>query len=597
MFDKVLVANRGEIALRVMRACRELGLRCVAVYSETDRDAMHVQYADEAYLIGAGPSTESYLNIERVIEAAQRSGAGAIHPGYGFLAENAPFARAVLDAGLVFVGPPPEAMERMGGKVAARNEATTAKVPVVPGTLQPLESIAEAQKLAEEFGFPVAIKAVGGGGGRGLRVVRSAEEVQPAFESARREAEVSFKNPDLYIEKYLDNPRHIEIQILADGHGNVVYLGERDCSVQRRHQKLVEECPSPVLDPEVRAAMGEASVRLAKSVDYVSAGTLEFLYQDGSFYFLEMNTRIQVEHTVTEMVYGVDLVKAQLRIAQDEKLWFGQDELTPRGHAIECRINAEDALANFRPALGTLGDYREPAGLGVRVDSGVRAGHTIPQYYDSLLAKLITWGSDRTEAIDRMRRALIDYHIEGVATTIPFHRAVMEHPKFVEGDFSVNFIPRHPELIEKTAQYTGAADSMVPMPMAEVAADPRSFVVEVNQRRFSVRVAEVGAPNGKAEGGEGRPAGGSKRAKRERRQPDFASPKVDGVISPIQGVVVAVKAEAGQEVTAGQVVFMVEAMKMENEISAPHAGTIDEVRAQVGQTIDAGAVLATFKKS
>ncbi len=589
MFDTVLVANRGEIALRVMRACRELDLRCVAVYSEADRDAPHVAYADDAYLLGPAPSSESYLNIERIIAVAQQAGAGAIHPGYGFLAENADFARAVVAAGLVFIGPPAEAMERMGGKVAARREATAADVPVVPGTLKPLNDAAEAYALAADYGYPIAIKAVGGGGGRGLRVVRSADEIEAAFESARREAEVSFKNGALYVEKYLSDPRHIEIQILADSYGNVVFVGERDCSVQRRHQKLIEECPSPVLSPELRAEMGGAAVRLARSVGYVSAGTLEFLLQDGRFYFLEMNTRIQVEHTVTEMVYGIDLVKAQIRIAQGEKLWFTQDDLVARGHSIECRINAEDPLHNFRPALGTIGAYSEPSDLGVRVSSGVRSGWTIPQYYDSLVAKLITWGQNRDEAIARMRRALKDYVIEGIITTIPFHMAVMRHPAFIRGEVSVNFITRHPELIEETALRTPAPAAQAPAPTPS--SDSRSFQVEVNGRRFNVRVAETGV-----EAKEQRRNGSTnnRRATTNTRAAALM-PKVDGVISPLQGTVVAVRARPGQEVEAGQVLFVVEAMKMENEIAAPHAGIIGEVRTTQGTTVEAGAVLATFK--
>jgi acetyl-CoA/propionyl-CoA carboxylase biotin carboxyl carrier protein len=585
MFNTVLIANRGEIALRVMRACRELGLRCVAVYSEADRDAPHVAYADAAYLLGPAPSAESYLNIPRIIDVAQQAGAGAIHPGYGFLAENAAFARAVAAAGMVFVGPPPEAMERMGGKTAARREATTAGVPVVPGTLEPLDDLAEIQRLAREFGYPIAIKAVGGGGGRGLRVVRNADEIADAFASARREAETAFNNGELYVEKYLDNPRHIEVQVLADTHGTVVHLGERDCSVQRRHQKLIEECPSPALSPELRAEMGAAAVRLAQSVGYVSAGTLEFLYQDGKFYFLEMNTRIQVEHTVTELVYGVDLVAAQLRIALGEPLWLDQAALTPRGHAIECRINAEDALHNFRPALGTIGAYQEPAGLGIRVDSGVRANYTIPPFYDSLLAKLVTLGADRTEAIARMRRALADYQIGGVITTIPFHQAALAHPVFQAGDLSVNFIPQHPELQAQTAAFATPAEPV----SADAPAEPRDFTVEVNGRRFGVKVFGAGlapAAPANAAPGAGRRVGGSKKAS--------LTATVDGVISPIQGRVAAVRATAGQQVEAGQVLFIVEAMKMENEITAPHAGTIGEVRVEVGVTVEANAVLATF---
>jgi acetyl-CoA/propionyl-CoA carboxylase biotin carboxyl carrier protein len=586
MFDTVLIANRGEIALRVMRACRELGLRCIAVYSEADRDAPHVAYADAAYLLGPAPAVESYLNIPRIIEVAQQAGAGAVHPGYGFLAENAAFARAVAAAGMVFVGPPPEAMERMGGKTAARREATAAGVPVVPGTLEPLDDPAEVRRLAEEFGYPIAIKAVGGGGGRGLRVVRSPDEIADAFASARREAETAFNNGDLYVEKYLDDPRHIEIQILADTHGNVVHLGERDCSVQRRHQKLIEECPSPALTPALRAEMGTAAVRLAQSVGYVSAGTLEFLYQDGHFYFLEMNTRIQVEHTVTELVYGVDLVAAQLRIAQGEALWLDQAALTPRGHAIECRINAEDALHGFRPALGTVGAYHEPTGLGVRVDSGIRAEYTIPPFYDSLLAKLVTWGADRSEALARMRRALADYQIEGVITTIPFHRAALAHPIFQQGALSVNFIPRHPELLDQTAAFSAPAEPVAVDPPAE----PRDFTVEVNGRRFGVKVFGAGAAPA-AVATNARPAAGKRAAGSKKAG---LAEKVDGVISPIQGRVAAVRTEAGQQVEAGQVLFIVEAMKMENEITAPHAGTIGEVRVAAGVTVEAGAVLATF---
>jgi acetyl-CoA/propionyl-CoA carboxylase biotin carboxyl carrier protein len=589
MFHTVLIANRGEIALRVMRACRELGLRTVAVYSEADRDAPHVSYADAAFLLGPAPSAESYLNIPRLIEVAKQAGAGAVHPGYGFLAENPDFARAVTAAGMIFIGPPAEAMERMGGKTAARREATAAGVPVVPGTLEPLEDLAEIRRLADEFGYPIAIKAVGGGGGRGLRVVRGPGEIADAFASARREAETAFKNGALYIEKYLSSPRHIEIQILADTHGHVVHLGERDCSVQRRHQKLIEEAPSPVLSPALRAEMGAAAVRLAASVGYVSAGTLEFLFQDEHYYFLEMNTRIQVEHTVTEMVYGIDLVKAQLRIAQGEPLWVRQEDLTPRGHAIECRINAEDALHGFRPALGTVGTYREPTGLGVRVDSGVRSNYTIPPFYDSLLAKLVVWAETRPEAIARGLRALADYEITGLVTTIPFHRAALTHPVFIGGEVGVNFIAQHPELIEQVRTFAPPA----PDPAAAGEVDePRSFTVEVNSRRFGVKIfgaAPVVPPVAAAA-----PKGNAARRPTTSTKKGGVTTKVDGVISPIQGRVTAVRAQPGQAVEAGQVLFIVEAMKMENEITAPRAGTIAEVRADVGVTVEAGALLATF---
>jgi acetyl-CoA/propionyl-CoA carboxylase biotin carboxyl carrier protein len=488
MFDTVLVANRGEIALRVMRACKELGLRTIAIYSEADRHAPHVAYADAAYLVGPASAAQSYLNIERIIEVARESGAGAVHPGYGFLAENPSFARAVTLAGLVFIGPPAEVMDRMGGKVAARREARAAGVPVVPGTMYPIGTLEELRACAHEYGYPIAIKAVAGGGGRGFRVVFEESELRQAFESARREAEIGFGNADVYVEKYLTDPRHIEIQVLADTYGNVIHLGERECSVQRRHQKLIEESPSPVITPDVRQRMGEAAVRLAKQVGYVSAGTLEFIYQEGEFYFLEMNTRIQVEHTVTEMVTGVDLVKAQIRIARGERLWLTQDDIVIRGHAIECRINAEDPANNFRPSLGTLVEYSEPYGFGVRVDSGVHKGYTIPQHYDSLIAKLICWGDDRAEAIARMRRALADYRIVGVAHTIPFHLATMAHPVFQEGRATINFIPHH--LADHLSTLSQGPISTVSVGSV-VSGPARIFEVEVNGRLFTVRVAEA----------------------------------------------------------------------------------------------------------
>jgi acetyl-CoA/propionyl-CoA carboxylase biotin carboxyl carrier protein len=533
-------------------------------------------------MIGPPPSGESYLNIDRLIATARQAGAGAIHPGYGFLSENADFARAVEESGIIFIGPPPNAIESMGGKVAARQLARSVDVPMVPGTLEPLKDVQEAHRIAEEFGFPIAIKAVGGGGGRGLRVVHSANEIEAAFESARREAILSFKNEALYIEKYLTNPRHIEIQVLADMHGNVVYVGERDCSIQRRHQKLIEECPSPELSAEQRAEIGHAAVRLPEAVGYVGAGTLEFLYEDGNFYFLEMNSRIQVEHTVTEMVYGLDLVKAQIRIAQGEELWFRQEDLAPRGHAIECRINAEDTLNKFRPALGTIGAYREPVGLGVRVDSGVRSYWDIPQYYDSLLSKLVTWGQNREEAIARMKRALADYHIEGVTTTIPFYRIVMDDPDYVKGTFSVNYIPNHPELIEKLRAQSLQTDiTVTPEPEEPM----RSFTVEVNSRRFTVRVGETGeSREDRSARRKKKPAGGQK----------ASAPPSNAIVSPIQGTVTAVRVEPGQEVESGQVVVIVEAMKMENELAASRAGKIAEIRVKPGATIEAGAVVATF---
>ncbi|MBO9323840.1 MAG: acetyl-CoA carboxylase biotin carboxylase subunit [Roseiflexus sp.] len=582
MFDTVLVANRGEIALRVMRACKELGLRTVAIYSEADRHAPHVAYADAAYLVGPASAAQSYLNIERIIEVARESGAGAVHPGYGFLAENPSFARAVTLAGLVFIGPPAEVMERMGGKVAARREARAAGVPVVPGTMYPVGTLEELRACALEYGYPIAIKAVAGGGGRGFRVVFEESELRHAFESARREAEIGFGNADVYVEKYLTDPRHIEIQVLADTYGNVLHLGERECSIQRRHQKLIEESPSPVITPDVRQRMGESAVRLAKQVGYVSAGTLEFIYQDGEFYFLEMNTRIQVEHTVTEMVTGVDLVKAQIRIARGERLWLTQDDIMIRGHAIECRINAEDPANNFRPSLGTLVEYSEPYGFGVRVDSGVHKGYTIPQHYDSLIAKLICWGDDRAEAIARMRRALADYRIVGVAHTIPFHLATMAHPVFQEGRATINFIPHH--LADHLSTLSQGPISTVSVGSV-VSGPARIFEVEVNGRLFTVRVAETETRSERTE----------RRIRQDRAAHRALHPVADGVASSLQGIVSAVLASPGQEVEAGQVVFVIEAMKMENEVRAPRKGVIGEVRVQVGQTVEPGTVLATYR--
>jgi acetyl-CoA/propionyl-CoA carboxylase, biotin carboxylase, biotin carboxyl carrier protein len=584
LFSSVLIANRGEIALRVMRACKELGLRTIAVYSEADREALHVRYADDAYLIGPPPPTESYLRIDTIIDVARRSGAGAIHPGYGFLAENAAFARACRDAGIVFVGPTPEAMERMGGKVPARNEAIAADVPVVPGTTETVDSVDEVRRLGDEFGYPIAIKASAGGGGRGLKVANSADEVQAAFDSAKREAAAYFSNDEVYVEKYIVEPRHIEIQILADTHGNVLYLGERDCSIQRRHQKLVEESPSPAITPEIRSAMGAAAVRLAQRVGYVGAGTLEFLFENGQFFFLEMNTRIQVEHTVTEMITGVDLVKWQLRVAQGERLSITQDEIVLRGHAIECRINAEDPADNFRPSLGTLQTYREPHGFGVRVDGGFGEDSTIPQFYDSLVAKLITWGSDRAEAIARMRRALDDFRIEGVRTTIPFHRLVMDRPAFAAGEATVRFIGQH--ITESDLKALGqpttatATDGAAEVPT-------RTFEVEVNGRRFAVRVAD---PSGSAT----QPRNGAAPQRRAAAATAKTAADPNAVTSPMQGTIVAVRVQPGAAVEAGQVLFVVEAMKMENEITAPRGGTVGAVHVAERASVQPGQALATL---
>jgi len=446
-FKKLLIANRGEIAVRVIRACHEMGIRTVAVYSEADRDALHVRFAHEAYPIGPPPSSESYLRIDKILDVAKRSGAEAIHPGYGFLSENDEFSRACRDAGVVFVGPPPEAMEAMGDKVRSRELMTKAGVAVVPGS-PPLKDAGEAAAYAEKIGYPVLLKASAGGGGKGMRVVRTSAELPSLLAQAQGEARSSFGDETVFLEKYVDRPRHIEVQVLADAHGNCIHLGERECSIQRRHQKLIEESPSPVIDAATRATIGAMAVKAALACGYVSAGTVEMLRgADGSFYFMEMNTRLQVEHPVTEMVYGVDLVKAMIEIAGGAKLPFTQDQIVPRGHAIECRIIAEDPSRNFMPAPGTIRALRGPGGPGVRYDGGVYGGFTVPVHYDPLLAKLITWGANRDEAAARMTRALDELRVDGVKTSIAFHRRVMTHPAFLAGDLHTGFLGEHPELL------------------------------------------------------------------------------------------------------------------------------------------------------
>ncbi|BCU81588.1 biotin carboxylase 1 [Polycladomyces abyssicola] len=444
MFQKVLIANRAEIAVRVIRACRELGIQTVAVYSEADKDALHVKLADEAYCIGPAPSRDSYLNMTNLMSTATLIGADAIHPGYGFLAENADFAELCAACGITFIGPHPSAITKMGDKTTARETMKEAGVPTVPGTEGIIEDIDEAVTVAREIGFPVIVKATAGGGGKGMRVVHSEEELKRAIRMAQQEAEANFGNPGVYLEKFLIEPRHIEIQVLADNHGNVIHLGERDCSIQRRYQKLVEEAPSPALTPELRERMGQAAVAAAKAVNYSGAGTVEFLLdKEGNFYFMEMNTRIQVEHPVTELVTGIDLVKEQIRIAAGEPLSVKQEDVRFDGWSIECRINAEDPDRNFIPSPGEIQFYLPPGGPGVRVDSAAYTGYRIPPYYDSMIAKLIVWGKDREEAINRMRRALQEFAIDGVKTTIPFHLKLMQHPQFVSGDFHIQFLEKN----------------------------------------------------------------------------------------------------------------------------------------------------------
>src|SRR3989440_1854976 len=544
-FTKVLVANRGEIAIRVFRTLRELCIGTVAVYSEADRSALHVAAADEAYLVGAGAPAESYLNQERLLEVAARSGAVAVHPGYGFLAENAGFARACAAAGLVWIGPPPEAIEAMGSKIAARERMDAAGVPVIPGTTQPVESADEVLRLGEELGFPLAIKASAGGGGKGLKVVRSPDEAARAFESARREGEAYFSDPAVYVERYLEGPRHVEVQILADAPGNVIHLGERDCTIQRRHQKLVEETPSPAVGDELRDRIGRLGIDAARAVGYQSAGTIEGLLDgDGNYFFLEMNTRIQVEHAVTELVTGLDLVREQVLIAAGEPRSLRQDDAGLTGHAIECRINAEDPSNGFLPTPGRITTYREPSGPGVRVDSGVAAGSEVVGLYDPLVAKLVVHGVDRDHARRRMLRALEEYEIGGITTLLGFHRALLEHPCFAAGETchgvveSQELAERAQEVSHRTTPITAAPDGRL---------RERVATLELDGRRFEVK-ALVPEP----------PYLELARRRRERSRTGAGRGVAqDAVVTPMRGTVLAVEVADGDEVAAGQVICVV----------------------------------------
>jgi acetyl-CoA/propionyl-CoA carboxylase biotin carboxyl carrier protein len=602
MFAKVLVANRGEIAVRIVRALEELGIASVAVYSEHDRKALHVTRAQEAYNLGAGPAADNYLNIEKILDAAARAGAEAIHPGYGFLAENAPFAQACADAGVVFIGPPASAIEAMGSKTRARELMKAAGVPIVPGTTEPVASVADALKIAKaEIGFPVAVKAAGGGGGKGFRVALSEEELEGAFEGASREGEKFFSDPTVYLERYLPDPRHVEVQVLADTHGNVIHLGERDCSIQRRHQKVIEESPAPewIVTPELRAHVGQIGVEAARAVSYVGAGTIEGLLAtpegggEPEYFFLEMNTRVQVEHCVTEMTTGIDIVKEGIRAAAGEPLSYGQDDVVLRGHAIECRINAEDASKNFAPAPGKIGRYEEPRGPGVRVDSGVGAGGEVSPMYDPMVAKLIVWDADREQATRRMLRALSEYEIEGLRTLIPFHQALLATEQWAEGKTCR-------ELLEDRAWLKKLA-----FPPAEPAADAdgedgerleQSYTVEVSGRRFEVKVA--GPPfAGAAPAVNGAAAGRKplRRADQRSAGKSAAAGGPDTLPSPLQGNMWKVLVKQGDTVEEGQLLCIIEAMKMENEITAHKAGVIVELPIVEGAPIAAGAPIATIK--
>jgi acetyl-CoA/propionyl-CoA carboxylase biotin carboxyl carrier protein len=577
-FSKILVANRGEIAVRIFRTLRELGIGSVAVYSEVDRGSLHARLADEAFLIGPGAPAESYLNVERILETAARAGAQAIHPGYGFLAENAGFARACEEAGIVWIGPPPDAIDAMGSKVAARRLMSEAGVPVIPGTTDPVETVEELVRLGEEYGWPLAVKASAGGGGKGLKVVESPEEAERALASAKREGEAYFSDATVYVEKLIVDPRHVEVQVLADSHGNAIHLGERDCTIQRRHQKIVEETPSPAVDAELRERIGRIALDAARAVGYRSAGTIEGLMDpDGNYYFLEMNTRIQVEHTITELVTGVDLVREQILVAAGEPLSLTQDDVVLRGHAIECRVNAEDAANGFLPTPGTISAYREPAGPGVRVDSGVEAGSEVAGIYDPLLAKLCVWDTDRERARRRMLRALSEYTIEGVTTLVGFHRALLEHPCFVDGT-TCHGLVESPELAARGQELVPHTDG------GAVAARTvgRSLDVEIDGRRFAVTLAEPEPPHAelarrRAERVSG--GGGSHAAARE------------AVVSPMQGTVLAVEVAEGDEVEAGRVICVIEAMKMENEIRAHRDGVVTGLAVAAGEAVTTGQVI------
>jgi len=596
VLKKVLIANRGEIAVRVIRTCRELGVATVAVYSDLDRDALHVRLADEAYALGGQSAAESYLNTEAILQAIEQSGADAVHPGYGFFSENTDFARAITERGVTFIGPPPGAIEVMGDKISSRHAAEAAGVSGVPGRSEVLTSPDEVAAFGAEFGWPVAIKAAYGGGGRGMKVVQGPDDAPAALESAMREALSYFGRDECYVERYLAWPRHVEMQIIADTHGNTIWLGERDCSAQRRHQKLVEESPAPNFPDEVRRAMGEASVKVAEACGYVNAGTVEFLYQDGEFFFLEMNTRLQVEHPVTELVTGLDLVEWQLKVAAGEPLGFTQDDVQRNGHAIEVRINAENpAEGAFLPSPGTITRFVEPGGPGVRLDAGYAPGDTVSQYYDNLVAKLVVWGHDREAARRRMLRAIDETVIEGVATTLPADVAILVHPDFVAGEHSTNWV-------EQTLDLTGVVSGGTGAPPAPAGPDGeeavprvlRDVTAEVDGRRYQVKlwVPDLGdavVTAGTAGGGPARGAG-------PKRPKAAAAAGGSGTVAvPMQGTIVKVLVAAGDTVEVGQTVCVLEAMKMENNVNAEKAGTVTEVRVSAGESVGPGDVIAVIE--
>lgn len=595
VLTKILIANRGEIAVRVIRACQELGIATVAVYSELDRDALHVRLADEAYALGGQTAAESYLNTEAILDAVRRSGADGVHPGYGFFSENADFARAIIDSGTVaWIGPPPEAIDVMGDKISAREAAEKVGVAGVPGSTELVTNSQQVFDFGAEHGWPVAIKAAYGGGGRGMKVVQGPDEVEAAIESAQREALAYFGRDEIYLERYLTWPRHIEMQIIADSHGNCVWIGERDCSSQRRHQKLVEEAPAPDFPDDVRRAMGEAAVAVAKGCGYVNAGTVEFLFQDGEFYYLEMNTRLQVEHPVTELVSSLDLVREQIRVASGLPLSFTQDDIVINGHAIECRINAEDpAGGKFLPSPGRLTSIKVPQGFGVRWDGGYESGDEVSQYYDNLVGKLCVWGSDRETARLRMLRALRELQIEGIATTVPADIAILSHPDFAETKHSTKWVEEVLDLSDVAADpaaVTGTSiDGDDSTPEAKV---QRDVDVEVNGRRFSVKVFVPESQISVAVGASTKANGSSRPRRSSAAKAAAASANAGQVTVPMQGTIVQVKVEEGQTVEVGDTIVVLEAMKMENNITAEKAGTVTSVKVAVGDSVGSGDIVA-----
>ncbi|KRO37673.1 MAG: carbamoyl phosphate synthase [Acidimicrobium sp. BACL17 MAG-120823-bin42] len=582
MLKKILIANRGEIAVRVIRTAREMGIATVAVYSELDRNALHVRLADEAYALGGQTAAESYLNTEAILDAIRKSGADGVHPGYGFFSENADFAQAITEMGVAFIGPPPEAIVEMGDKVSSRKAALRGGAPIVPGTTEFVTTAKEITDFGNEFGWPVAIKAAFGGGGRGMKVVQSADQVQEAMDSAQRESKAFFGRDEIYVERYLTWPRHIEVQLVGDKHGNVVWVSTRDCSAQRRHQKLIEEAPAPGLPDGVEEAMGEAAVKAAKAVGYYNAGTVEFIYQDDNFFFLEMNTRLQVEHPVTEVITGIDLVEWQIRVASGEKLPMTQKQVAAKrnGHGIEVRINAENPTAGkFLPSPGTITKLTTPDGFGTRFDGGYEAGDTVSQYYDNLVGKLIVWGKDRDTAIARTIRALDEMVVEGLHTTIPADLAILRHP-----DFSA--VTHSTKWVEETLDLSGLVSTVGGSATNDEGLVERATTIEVNGKRFDVKMWVPEFASG--------PVAKAKKPTRGASGSGGAANSGD-VAAPMQGTIVKVTVEVGQEVAVGDSVVVLEAMKMENQITAEKAGKVTKVNVKVGDKVGAGDILVVIE--